>query len=184
MELLSHLRQSGLFGATFLEQQLERLRVHGELPVRGEALVELLVREKVLTRFQGEALLTGEGQSLLLGGKYRVLDLLGGGGGGRVYLCEHYLLRRRVAVKILPPTHAAQPGMVERFYREARAVAALDAPNILRIFDVDRVDSLLCMVMEYIDGANLHDVVSRHGPLSTLRACHYAPGGHGLDSGA
>src|SRR4030095_3168028 len=61
----------------------------------------------------------------------------------------------------------------ERFYREARAVAALNDPNIIRVFDVDRVHGNPFMVMEYSDGMNLHDVVREHGPLDPMRAAEY-----------
>ena len=78
------------------------------------------------------------------------------------------LLHRLVAVKLLqlagrPGSDAARS--FERFYREARAVAALDDPNIVRVFDVDRVGPNPFMVMEYVDGTNLHDIVAEHGPL-------------------
>src|SRR5262249_3190760 len=62
---------------------------------------------------------------------------------------------------------------VERFYLEARAIAALDHPNIVRAHDVDNDGKLHFIVLEYVDGNNLHDIVRKHGPLSPLRAAHY-----------
>src|SRR5208337_4214872 len=70
------------------------------------------------------------------------------------------------------PNDAEFISAVERFYREARAVAALDHPNIVRLFDVDRVGRHPFMVMEYVDGTNLHLLVTRHGALSPERASH------------
>src|SRR5215475_13742358 len=92
---------------------------------------------------------------------------------GSVYLCEHKLMRRRVAVKVLPTAKADDPASLERFYREARAVAALDHPNIVRAYDIDQDDRLHFLVMEYVDGASLQEIIKRAGPLDVNRACHY-----------
>src|SRR5262249_27270936 len=92
---------------------------------------------------------------------------------GSVYLCEHKFMRRRVAVKVLPSAKAEESSALERFYREARAVAALDHPNIVRAYDIDQDDKLHFLVMEYIDGASLQEIVKRHGPLEVPRAAHY-----------
>src|SRR5262249_39644108 len=92
---------------------------------------------------------------------------------GSVYLCEHKFMRRRVAVKVLPSSKAQESSALERFYREARAVAALDHPNIVRAYDIDQDDQLHFLVMEYIDGANLQEIVKRSGPVAIPRAVHY-----------
>ena len=106
-------------------------------------------------------------------GKYKVLEKIGSGGMGQVYLCEHKLMRRRVAVKVLPTAKAADDAARERFYREARAVAALDHPNIVHAYDIDQDENLHFLVMEYVDGASLQDIVKKSGPLELNRACHY-----------
>src|SRR5207248_8560853 len=98
---------------------------------------------------------------------------LGSGGMGCVYLCEHVLMRRRVALKVLPLTQAKDPAALERFYREARAVAALDHPNIVRAHDIDHEDNLHFLVMEYVDGSSLQEIVKKHGPMDAVRAAHY-----------
>src|SRR5438132_9950978 len=92
---------------------------------------------------------------------------------GQVYLCEHKLMRRRVAVKVLPTAKAADDAARERFYREARAVAALDHPNIVHAYDIDQDENLHFLVMEYVDGSSFQDIVKRFGPLDIARACHY-----------
>jgi serine/threonine protein kinase len=93
---------------------------------------------------------------------------------GSVYLCEHKLMRRRVAVKVLPTAKAEDPASLERFYREARAVAALDHPNIVRAYDIDQDEKLHFLVMEYVDGASLQEIVKKTGrPLDVARAAHY-----------
>ena len=106
-------------------------------------------------------------------GKYRVLERLGSGGMGTVYLCEHLLVGRRVAVKVLPNNLAANPSTLARFYREARASGVLDHPNLVKAHDVDHDGKLHFLVMDYVEGANLQSVVTRFGRLSVGRACHY-----------
>src|SRR5437899_4516856 len=92
---------------------------------------------------------------------------------GSVYLCEHMLMRRRVAVKVLPASKAEDTASLERFYREARAVAALDHPNIVRAYDIDQDDKLHFLVMEHVDGSSLQEMVKRTGPMDAIRAAHY-----------
>src|SRR5256714_3571791 len=92
---------------------------------------------------------------------------------GSVYLCEHKLMRRRVAVKVLPQAKAEDSSSLERFYREARAVAALDHPNIVRAYDIDQDDTLHFLVMEHVDGSSFQEIIRRTGPMDVLRAAHY-----------
>src|ERR1700761_7124102 len=73
-----------------------------------------LIKEGSLTAFQARLLLTGKWKNFFLGGKYKVLDHLGAGGMGTVLLCEHRHMRRRVAVKILPPEQNLTPGSLQR----------------------------------------------------------------------
>ena len=138
-----------------------------------DAFVDVLVREGFLTRFQAEKLMTGRWRGFVIAGKYRLLDRLGVGGMGAVYLCEHVAMGRRVALKVLPLTQAHDPVSLQRFYREARAVARLDHPNIVRAHDLDCEGNVHFLVLEYIDGCNLHDFVRRNGPMAPARAAHY-----------
>jgi serine/threonine protein kinase len=135
--------------------------------------VENLVQNGQLTRFQAEKLLNGRWRGFVIAGKYRLLERLGAGGMGAVYLCEHLTMGRRVALKVLPLAQAEDPASLQRFYREARAVARLDHPNIIRAHDLDHEDNLHFLVLEFVDGCNLHDFVRRNGPLSPARAAHY-----------
>src|SRR3989442_406990 len=82
-------------------------------------------------------------------------------------------MRRRAAVKVLPTARASDPSALERFYREARAVAALDHPNIVRAYDIDQEDNLHFLVMEYVDGTSLQELVKKSGPLEPGRSAHY-----------
>ena len=91
------------------------------------AVATRLVRDGLLTQFQAKVLLKGKPQSFFLTPKYKILDHLGTGGMGRVYLCEHMILERLVAFKIPTETRPRletppRARVIERFYREARAV--------------------------------------------------------------
>jgi serine/threonine protein kinase len=82
-------------------------------------------------------------------------------------------MRRRVAVKVLPPNKAEHPAALGRFYREARAAGSLEHPNVVRTHDIDQDGDLHFIVMEYVDGPNLLEVVKKLGPLDIGRAVHY-----------
>ncbi len=165
-------RKSKLVDELRLNAHLDNLKGRNELPADPAQLAEMLVRDGLLTRFQAEQILLGKWRKFTIG-KYRVLERLGSGGMGNVYLCEHPLMRRRVAVKVLPTARASDPAALERFYLEARAVAALDHPNIVRAHDVDQDDQLYFLVMEHVDGSNLQEIVKISGPLDPIRAAHY-----------
>jgi serine/threonine protein kinase/tetratricopeptide (TPR) repeat protein len=95
---------------------------------------------------------------------YRVLAQLGKGGMGEVYLAEDLRLRRRVALKVLPPDLAEEPRHLERFRREARSVAALNHPNIVTLYSVEEAEGLHFLVLEVVEGETLADLLA-HGPL-------------------
>ncbi|VTU00202.1 serine threonine protein kinase : Putative serine/threonine protein kinase OS=Gemmata sp. Wa1-1 PE=3 SV=1: Pkinase: WD40: WD40: WD40: WD40: WD40: WD40 [Gemmataceae bacterium] len=135
-------------------------------------LVDQLIAGGVLTAFQGKAILLGKCRGFRLG-PYRILDQIGSGGMGQVFLAEHAHMRRRVAVKVLPLRLATDKAMVERFYREARAVAALDHPNIVRAHDVGCHRGTHYLVLEYIEGRSLADRLAAAGPLPVGLACAY-----------
>jgi serine/threonine protein kinase len=173
-EFLDLIRKSGVLEEERLTSHLHHLSTGRKMPATTNELAARFIRDGLLTQFQARQLLLGKWRRFLLGGKYKLLEMLGSGGMGAVYLCEHVIMRRLVALKVLPGDKiSSDPSMVERFHREARATAALDHPNIVRSFDVDKFDGLHALVMEFIDGSSLHEVVARHGPLSVERACHY-----------
>src|SRR5437773_1076080 len=171
-EFLDLLRKSGLVEEKRLEAFLQDARARNALPPEASKFAGHMVQEGLLTHFQAEQILQGRWRRFSIG-KYKVLERLGSGGMGLVYLCEHKLMRRRVAVKVLPTTKAEDPSSLERFYREARAVAALDHPNIVRAYDIDQDEKLHFLVMEYVDGASLQEIIKRAGPLNVTRAAHY-----------
>ena len=153
-EFLELVRKSGVVEDKRLQAQLERLRGAGALPAKPMELAHLLIREGLLTHFQAEQFLQGKWKRFTIG-NYKVLEKLGSGGMGQVYLGEHKIMRRKVAIKVLPTAKAEDPSCLERFHREARAVAALDHPNIVRAYDVGSDDDLHFLVMEYVEGVSL-----------------------------
>jgi serine/threonine protein kinase len=82
-------------------------------------------------------------------------------------------MKRRVALKVLPPAVANDPGMLERFRREAQAAAVLDHPNIVRAYDFRQENQLYVLVMEYVNGPSLEQVMAAGGPMSVPVACEY-----------
>ena len=97
-------------------------------------------------------------------GDYEILDLLGMGGMGSVYRAREKTLERVVALKTLAPDLSEQPGFVERFLKEARAVARLNHPNIVQIFAFGSVEGVYYLAMELLDGHSLGFYLKSHGP--------------------
>ena len=172
-EFVDLVRKSGLLVESKFEELVQRQRAHGTLPQTIDPFAALLVREGLLTFFQAKQLKLGRYKRFTIGSKYRLLELIGAGGMGAVYLCEHTLMKRLVALKVLPVEKLDDPQNLDRFHREARAVAALDHPNIVRAYDIDQHEKLHFLVMEYVDGNSLQDVIARHGPMDPIRAAHY-----------
>jgi serine/threonine-protein kinase len=102
----------------------------------------------------------------VIGGRYRVVRKLGGGGMADVYLCEDRTLGRHVAVKVLLTRYLSDPTFVERFRREAKAAAGLNQQNLVAIYDWGEVDGTYYIVMEYVEGETLKDLIRRRGRLS------------------
>jgi Protein kinase domain len=103
--------------------------------------------------------------------RYRIVRLLGRGGMGTVFEAQHSLMRRRVALKVVNPRYLKTPGAVERFRREVQAAARLSHPNIVTAHDADKADNLHFLVMEYIEGVTICQLVHRHGPVAVAAAC-------------
>ncbi|MGO8947653.1 MAG: serine/threonine-protein kinase [Ktedonobacterales bacterium] len=105
-------------------------------------------------------------------GSYELIRRLGEGGMARVYLARDVRLGREVALKVLEPQLAERPGFRERFLREARVAASLDHPHIVPLYDFGESDSLLYLVMPYVSGGSLQDVLKR-APLPIGEAVAY-----------
>src|SRR5262249_31214272 len=134
-QFLELVRKSGVVEEGVLATYLLKKWKSSRPPGTPTEMALMLVRDGVLTDFQVRQLLRGKWRRFL-SGKYVILDRLGAGGMGCVFRCEHRPMHRQVAVKVLPPSRAERPSAVRRFYREARALAALDHPNVVRAHDV------------------------------------------------
>jgi serine/threonine protein kinase len=135
-----------------------------------------MIEQGVITRWQAEKLLQGKHKGFFLG-PYRLLDMLGRGGMGAVYLAEHTLMRRRCAIKVLPTKNIGSRSYLERFYREAQAVAAMDHKNIVRAYDVNQAkvgdQDVHFLAMEFVEGRDLQRLVDEEGFLPYSQAAEY-----------
>jgi Protein kinase domain len=111
----------------------------------------------------------------ILADRYRVLRTIANGGMGVVYACSDVVLQREVAVKVILDSMAAQQGMNQRFFREARVTAQLRGPHIAQVYDCGMLhEGEPYMAMELLDGGNLLDLLLKDGPLPADRVVGYA----------
>ncbi len=170
------LKKSGLIEADRLQRSVADYTAKGGSPDDSHKLADFLVANGIITRWQSDKLLQGKHKGYFLG-KYRLLSLLGKGGMSSVYLAEHVLMRRRCALKVLPTKRVTDSSYLARFHREAQAVASLDHPNIVRAYDVDhqvdRDNEIHFLVMEYVEGFSLQELVQNQGVLGFCDTAEY-----------
>ena len=167
VSLLDVARKSGLL----TQKQLDEL-FGDSVPGDPNQCAALLVKAELLTAYQAKQLLGGKFRGFFLG-PYKILKPIGQGGMGAVYLAEHTSLGRKVAVKVLTAEKAKDKLTLERFHREARAAAALDHPNIVRLHDISQGAGVHFLVMEYVDGNDLQTLMAQTGPLHFAQAAQY-----------
>jgi serine/threonine-protein kinase len=162
-------------GMTTLEHVEEAKAVREkmlELGLKPRSLGQILYEKGYIEEEQLEALRREdrkfEGREQIAG--YRLLERLGGGAMGTVYKARQLSLDRDVAIKILAPELADDPTFVERFLREAKAVARLNHANIISGIDVGDADGVKYFVMEYVDGSTVASLLRRGGPMDEERA--------------
>ncbi|MCO6459681.1 MAG: serine/threonine protein kinase, partial [Pirellulaceae bacterium] len=115
-------------------------------------------------------------------GDYVLLGRIGSGGMGRVFKAQHRRMDRLVALKVLPRAAMLDPSAVQRFHREVRAAARLFHPHIVAAFDAGEQSGIHYLVMEYVDGQSLAQVVEQYGPLPVDKAVDYiVQAGRGLE---
>ena len=127
----------------------------------------------------GENLALAEATALpnvgdVLVGKYRIEKVVGEGGMGVVFAARHEALDQLVAIKVLLADAAKGEGVIERFVREAQAAARLQSENVARVFDAGSLENQVpFLVMEYLEGCDLEELLKLNGPLPVQDACDY-----------
>lgn len=109
-----------------------------------------------------------------LGGRYEIVERIGGGGMAIVYKAYDTLLHRHVAVKVLREQFVHDEEFIQRFRREARSAASLSHPNVVSIYDVGQDEDIHYIVMEYIEGGTLNDIIKERAPLQAEEAVKIA----------
>jgi serine/threonine-protein kinase len=166
--VVKQLEESGIISQGKLEGFLPP-KAH---PKSVEELVRELFKQNHLTKFQAQMVAQGKAKSLILGG-YTILDRIGAGGMGQVFKAEHRRMKRLVAIKTLPASTMRDASAVARFQREVEAAAKLRHPNIVAADDADEAGGVHFLVMEYVEGSDLSQLVKKHGPLPVNKALQY-----------
>ncbi len=173
-EFLDLVKKSELLDAEQYDQTLAAYRSEnpGELPEDSGPVADFFIAQGLLTRWHTDKLNTRKYKGFFLG-KYRLLDHLGTGGMSSVYLAEHVLMHQRRAVKVLPKTRVNDSSYLARFRLEAQATARLDHRNIVRAYDIDEDKGQHYIVMEYVQGRDLQNMVKDDGPLPLADAARF-----------
>ena len=138
-----------------------------------DAFLQFLVDKGAITPWHMENLLSGKYKGFFLG-SYKLLKHVGAGGMSSVYLGEHTMMGRQVAIKILPRSRvSSDTSYLQRFMQEAQAAASLNHPNIVTAYDIDNENGIYYFVMEYVDGKDLNGLVKADGPLDYAVAADY-----------
>jgi serine/threonine-protein kinase len=135
-------------------------------------LARELVKRGWMTAYQINQIAQGKARHLSLG-PYVLLECLGEGAMGQVFKARHRKLDRIVALKIIRKERLKSAHAIQRFQREARAVAKLSHPNIVAVYDADEIGGTHFMAMEFVDGIDLARLVKQAGPLPVGKACEY-----------
>ncbi|WP_079529798.1 Stk1 family PASTA domain-containing Ser/Thr kinase [Halobacillus hunanensis] len=106
----------------------------------------------------------------LLNERYKIMEMIGGGGMANVYLAHDTILNRDVAIKVLRLEHGDDDEFIARFHREAQSASSLSHPNIVNIYDVGEEEDLYFMAMEYVDGMTLKQYIQKNSPIDAADA--------------
>jgi hypothetical protein len=176
---LDHLLKLQLLSASFSERFLRHSGSQiGDIE-NEEQLGRALVQAGLLTEYQLDRVMVGTTHGLVFG-NHRVLNRLGSGSMGVIFLAEHMLMKRQVAVKVVPVDEDCPPSVLERFYSEVRVLADLHHPNIVAAIDAGKLPpaskgmpALLYLVMELVRGGDLEEHVQTNGPVEIPQACEW-----------
>ncbi|MDR0870930.1 MAG: serine/threonine protein kinase [Planctomycetaceae bacterium] len=161
-QFLDILRRSGLAEPAELDKALADIQRKATPEQFSDAkyIADELVKRCLITVWHTHQLFKGRYRGYFLR-QYKILGHIGSGGMSTVYLAEHTLMQRRVAVKVLPKSRLGKSIYLERFIREAQAIASLDHPNIIRAYDIDREEDVHYIVMEYFPAEDLQHLVDK-----------------------
>ncbi len=181
-KLVELVRKSELAEPQVLEKALVAIRAenNGGLPEDAAVLAKALQHHQVVTRWHCDKLLQGKYKGFFLG-KHKLLGHIGSGGMSSVYLAEHCMMHTKRAIKVLPQSRLGKSSYLARFQQEAKAIASLNHPNIVRAYDIDNQGDTHYIVMEYVDGDDLQTMVKKKGPMPFDKVADYiAQAAHGL----
>lgn len=171
---LALLNKSGLLPGEKIAAAIDTLRLGDDPPAK--ELARAFVRGGLLTRFQAERLLEGRYRGFFID-RYKVLEILGAGGMACLYLAEDMQSGDRVALKVLSDKHKTDAGMLTRLKIEARAGKKLKHSGIIRTFGIFRTDDVYgevyYLVMEYVEGINLEELINLKGPIPWPQAADF-----------
>ena len=165
-KILHEITQAGLLSS----DQITKFDREVETGV--EALLNRLISEGNITAYQADKFRMGLSADICFG-EYLVMDKLGQGGMGTVLLAKHRRMDREVALKILPVTALESEAAVARFYQEVKVAAQLTHPNIVHAYDAGEHHGFHYLVMEYVPGHDLAQVLQRLGPIPVDLAVDY-----------
>ncbi|MFO1062316.1 MAG: serine/threonine-protein kinase [Pirellulales bacterium] len=173
-KLVELVQRSELSTQEALDAALAAIRAehNGELPADPVVLAKALQAHNIVTHWHCEKLLAGKYKGFFLG-KHKLLGHLGSGGMSSVYLAEHTKMHDKRAIKVLPRSRLGNSSYLARFQLEAKAIASLNHPNIVRAHDIDNEGDTHYIVMEYVDGADLQTMVKKKGPLPFEEVADY-----------
>ena len=167
---LQMVAKSGLVDQEASDRLVESVRKKlGGLPENPKKLAGYFVKQDLLTDWHVEKLLGGKYKGFFLG-KYKLLGHIGTGGMSSVYLAQHIRMGDKRAIKVLPKSRVRDATYLARFQLEAKAIASLNHPNIVLAYDIDNEDDVHYIVMEYVDGIDLQQLVKRDGPIEPSTA--------------
>jgi eukaryotic-like serine/threonine-protein kinase len=162
--------QSGLIDAEGLNACWEAISPEKRTPDQiDRRLARRAVQAGRLTLWQAQQLLAGRSTGFKID-RYVLLEMIGQGGMGRVYLARDSRLNRRVALKILTPERLNNPRAIQRFQREARVGAQLQHENLVRVYDEGESNGKCYLVMEYIEGRTIGSMIAERGRLDPATA--------------
>ncbi len=171
-EFVALLERSQLLDAELIGKLKPQLEKHAQTEPKRVATT--LLKNQIITEYQAKQLLVGKYKGFYLA-RYKLMELLGMGGMGRVYLAEQVSMERLVAIKLISLTKNKdqQKQALARFAREAKAVAALRHPNIIQAFDFANENGMPYIVMEYVEGLDTARMVHKFGPVPWKQAADY-----------